>query len=394
MPMYSDDEQIGFGCGGGRRDLSRSPEPRRGGGGRDGHDDRRRSRSRGEGRAAGGKGGGKGGKSQIRRSSGRELPKLNSVHKGSVVSIQSYGAFVKLGDGSQYKDGLLHVSRISASGRIEAVSDVLAEGDGIWVKVCEVNEDAQKYSVDMRYVRQKDGEDLDPNNTQADSRGAKGGGKGPEPIRIGAVQPVTCSKCGARGHSVRECWAGGGKNYNLVDEMLEQEPGAERTVDAAHGVDPKIVKAALDAYMKGKAVGGSPDGKKKSKKDSKDNKKEKKALKKQEKKAKKQAKKEAKRQKKIVKKNKKATAKDKGKDKAKAKERDKNLEKCHDSGKESKDKEKYGKGKQQAKDEGKASKDDSKPSRPSKDAEPGSIQALLGDLSSKSSSSSSSSSSS
>lgn len=298
--MYSDDEQTSFGGGGGGggggRGSSRSPERRGGGGGS--HEDRRRSRSRsrdkGKGKAKG-KGDGKG----KQRTSGRELPKLNSVHKSSVVSIQSYGAFVRLGDGSTYKDGLLHVSRISASGRIEAVADILSEGDAIWVKVCEVNDDAQKFSVDMRYVRQKDGEDLDPNNTSAEmGKGAKGGGKGPEPIRIGAVQATTCSKCGAKGHMARECWAGGGKNYDLVDEVPEAETGAARPSEAVPGVDPKIVKAALDAYMKRKAVGDSPDTRRQSKKDKKEQKKEKKLEKKEKKKAKKEAKKSKKKDKK------------------------------------------------------------------------------------------------
>jgi len=129
-------------------------------------------------------------------------------------------------------------------------------------------------------------------------QGAKGGGKGPEPIRIGAVQATTCSKCGARGHMARECWAGGGKNYDLVDEVPEAETGASRPSEAVPGVDPKIVKAALDAYMKRKAVGDSPDAKRQSKKDKKEQKKEKKLEKKEKKKAKKEAKKSKKKDKK------------------------------------------------------------------------------------------------
>ncbi|CAE7205594.1 ZCCHC17 [Symbiodinium natans] len=72
----------------------------------------------------------------------------------------------------------------------------------------------------MRFVGQKDGEDQDPNNVQVDAGRGKGQGKSaPDPIRIGAIQATTCSRCGARGHSARECWAGGGKQYDLVEDL-------------------------------------------------------------------------------------------------------------------------------------------------------------------------------
>ncbi|CAE8626994.1 unnamed protein product, partial [Polarella glacialis] len=183
-------------------------------------------------RSEGGKGKGKGGGLRG-RTSGRELPKLYSIHKATVVRVQDYGCFCRLGDGDKYKDGLLHISRISASGRVESVEDVLHENDPVWVKVCEVKEDEAKYSIDMRFVGQKDGEDLDANNVQADSGSGKGKGKGPEPIRIGAVQATTCSRCGARGHFAKECWAGTGKQYDMVEE-IEEPPRRLRsaTLDA------------------------------------------------------------------------------------------------------------------------------------------------------------------
>jgi len=154
------------------------------------------------------------------RTSGRDLPPLHSIHKGSVVSVQSYGAFVRLGDGSQYKDGLLHVSKLSAQ-RVDAVEDVVSSGDTVWVKVVEVRTDEAKYSLDMRHVGQKDGEDHDPTNTQVtDVGGCRR--TGPEPIRIGAVQATTCSRCGARGHAARECFADAGVQYELLEEPPDE----------------------------------------------------------------------------------------------------------------------------------------------------------------------------
>jgi len=157
------------------------------------------------------------------RTSGRDLPPLHSIHKGSVVSVQNYGAFIRLGDGSQYKDGLLHVSKMSSQ-RVEAVEDVLSSGDTVWVKVVEVRTEEAKYSLDMRYVGQKDGEDHDPNNIQVTDAGAGRRPGAPEPIRIGAVQATTCSRCGARGHAARECFAGTGVQYELVEEPPDEGP--------------------------------------------------------------------------------------------------------------------------------------------------------------------------
>merc|ERR1712079_595224 len=100
---------------------------------------------------------------------------------------------------------------------------MLSEGEKVIVKVCDIKEAEGKYSVDMRFVNQRTGEDLDPNNVQADSKGGgKGGGKGAEPIRLGSVYNTTCSKCGAKGHFARECFssAGGGK-YDLLEEPPE-----------------------------------------------------------------------------------------------------------------------------------------------------------------------------
>merc|ERR1712032_1110302 len=98
-----------------------------------------------------------------------------------------------------------------------------------------------KYSLDMRFVGQKDGEDRDPNNVQADSGGGGRGKAGkPDPIQIGAVQPTTCLRCGARGHSARECFASSGAHYALVEEPPEEVSTCDRPGSAAPGHDPKV----------------------------------------------------------------------------------------------------------------------------------------------------------
>jgi len=107
------------------------------------------------------------------RTVGTKVPKLYTVHEAHVVSMQSYGAFVQLGKGDTYKDGMLHVSMIGPGERHRDGDKATTPEEGglemgikIWVKVCDISETEFKYSLDMRYVSQGDGTDLDPYNNK------------------------------------------------------------------------------------------------------------------------------------------------------------------------------------------------------------------------------------
>ena len=60
---------------------------------------------------------------------------VGRIYEGRVVRLMDFGAFVQILPG---KDGLVHISQISEE-RVERVSDKLAEGDVIQVKVLEVD---------------------------------------------------------------------------------------------------------------------------------------------------------------------------------------------------------------------------------------------------------------
>lgn len=272
--MFSDGEEFEQDEGRyarGGRDLSRSRSREHSGEGKGGRPDMGNqldSLLKGK---SDGKGDKKGkGKGRGPKTSGTEIPEMGTIHRGSVASIQSFGCFVRIEDGSKYKDGLLHISCISAT-RIEKVEDVLSQGENIWVKVCNVKEEEGKYSVDMRYVSQKDGKDLDPNNINGPV--PQGGGKDSnfKPIELGAIHNTVCTKCGSHGHLARECWAGTGAKYELVTEA--PGPGS---------VDKK---ASKDAKKKAKEIKKAEKKLKKLQK--KVAKKEKKKVKKEEKKIKK-----------------------------------------------------------------------------------------------------------
>jgi polyribonucleotide nucleotidyltransferase len=60
---------------------------------------------------------------------------VGKIYKGTVRKIMDFGAFVEILPGT---DGLVHISQI-ADRRIAKVTDVLKEGDEVWVKVLEVD---------------------------------------------------------------------------------------------------------------------------------------------------------------------------------------------------------------------------------------------------------------
>lgn len=144
----------------------------------------------------GGGGGGPGG--------GRQSdapPELHSVHSGVVQSVKPFGVFVQL-DGFR-KYALVHTSQISdhlffSAGesdaeRIAAISEVVAVGELVKVKIVEVTEDERgpKVGGSIKLVSQRDGVDLDPSNVKYRPRGEGGAPGGPA------------------GVSVSPCWHGG-----------------------------------------------------------------------------------------------------------------------------------------------------------------------------------------
>ncbi|MEX2352631.1 MAG: S1 RNA-binding domain-containing protein, partial [Gammaproteobacteria bacterium] len=60
---------------------------------------------------------------------------VGKIYEGRVAKIMDFGAFVNVLPG---KDGLVHISQISEE-RVENVSDKLAEGDMVKVKVLEID---------------------------------------------------------------------------------------------------------------------------------------------------------------------------------------------------------------------------------------------------------------
>ncbi|MFC3050328.1 polyribonucleotide nucleotidyltransferase [Kordiimonas pumila] len=98
-------------------------------------------------------------------------PEVGVIYKGKVVRIMDFGAFVNF-MGS--RDGLVHISEL-VEDRVEKVTDVVKEGDEVYVKCLEIDPRG-KVRLSMRVVNQETGED-DPDAKPAKSGPSKGGPK-------------------------------------------------------------------------------------------------------------------------------------------------------------------------------------------------------------------------
>jgi small subunit ribosomal protein S1 len=75
---------------------------------------------------------------------------VGSRHRGEVVNVMSYGAFVKLEPGIE---GLVHISEMSWTRRINHPSELVSIGDQIEVQVLNINKEKQEISLGMKQVQ-------------------------------------------------------------------------------------------------------------------------------------------------------------------------------------------------------------------------------------------------
>jgi small subunit ribosomal protein S1 len=71
-------------------------------------------------------------------------------HTGEVVNVMSYGAFVKLEPGVE---GLVHISEMSWTKRINHPSELVSTGDQVEVQILSVSKEKQEISLGMKQVQ-------------------------------------------------------------------------------------------------------------------------------------------------------------------------------------------------------------------------------------------------
>ena len=79
------------------------------------------------------------------------VPEVGEIYKGKVKSILAFGAFVEIMPG---KDGLLHISEIDHK-KINAVEDVLKEGQEVEVKLIEIDKKTGKLRLSRKALLPK-----------------------------------------------------------------------------------------------------------------------------------------------------------------------------------------------------------------------------------------------
>ena len=79
-------------------------------------------------------------------------PEVGEIYQGKVVKVMEFGAFVNFFGA---KDGLVHISQL-AEGAPKAVTDVVKEGDMVWVKLLGFD-DRGKVRLSMKVVDQTTG---------------------------------------------------------------------------------------------------------------------------------------------------------------------------------------------------------------------------------------------
>jgi S1 RNA binding domain protein len=96
---------------------------------------------------------------------------IGSVHEGTVTGLTKFGAFVKLENGAS---GMVHISEVSNE-YVSEISDHLAEGDKVKVKVIEINEKGKiSLSIKKALPQQEKPKPSKPKRENNNNRGWKG----------------------------------------------------------------------------------------------------------------------------------------------------------------------------------------------------------------------------
>ena len=98
-----------------------------------------------------------------------EEAEVSKIYNGKVVNIVDFGAFVNFMGG---KDGLVHVSEMKNE-RVEKPTDVVKEGQEVFVKVLEIDQRG-KVRLSMRVVDQETGGELEDTRPAREPREPRG----------------------------------------------------------------------------------------------------------------------------------------------------------------------------------------------------------------------------
>ena len=82
-------------------------------------------------------------------------PEVGTIYQGTVVKVVDFGAFVNFFGA---RDGLVHISQLAPQ-RVAKTTDVVNEGDKVWVKLLGFD-DRGKVRLSMKVVDQETGQEI------------------------------------------------------------------------------------------------------------------------------------------------------------------------------------------------------------------------------------------
>jgi len=91
-------------------------------------------------------------------------PEVGEIYQGTVVKVVDFGAFVNF---FGPKDGLVHISQLEPR-RVQKVTDVVNEGDTVWVKLLGFD-DRGKVRLSMKVVDQETGKEIEPDEKEKEA---------------------------------------------------------------------------------------------------------------------------------------------------------------------------------------------------------------------------------
>jgi polyribonucleotide nucleotidyltransferase len=97
-------------------------------------------------------------------------PEVGVIYQGTVVKTVDFGAFVNFFGA---KDGLVHISQM-APGRVNKTTDVVKEGDKVWVKLLGFD-DRGKVRLSMKIVDQETGQEIKQEKAEREEKAEAAG---------------------------------------------------------------------------------------------------------------------------------------------------------------------------------------------------------------------------
>ena len=141
---------------------------------------------------------------------------LGAEYTGKVVNITKFGAFVNILPG---RDGLLHISRLDGSTRVERVEDYLSDGQELKVRVREID----RGKVSLELVDALEGATLPDSEPPSSGGGDRDRGRGSSGDR----------DRGRGGSGDRDRGRGGRDNRDGRDRTRDDRPAPEKVAPAA-----------------------------------------------------------------------------------------------------------------------------------------------------------------